>query len=443
MSYQCKRIYIELVSLYLKNLYVKPHTTYRFSVDVCGGSVSVYLSGRGTGGVSSLHHSENTAAWTNIAFEFTTDHDEEAIERFSDWGIAFARLEEQNPDEPRDAYVDNVCLVAVDEPTVNLIDGGTFEEKTGSAYDKNWNAEILGLSGRTFGITITSDPTNPRNHCLKLPADMLTHRYPSSLPLKVDQLRRYQALTTDVDERMPNIGNLFLILISKNGTLECDINGTLYTVPSASLVVAPPYADVHYRCHADAAAEYYLLRFGGADAEALLRELGIAAPSIVAVQNVTALTDIVVRMLSLPSRNRTYFYSISGLLQLFLAELENQLITAPQHSRYQVYIKTIAQQMADRPELTLTNDEMATACGISKSHFINLFKEQHGCTPKKYRLQALVQKACTLLSTTTMNVQEVAYALGMNDPLYFSRLFRSVQGVSPREYQCGIRSDEE
>lgn len=443
MSYQCKRIYIEQVSLYLKNLHVKPRTTYRFSADVYGGSVSVYLSKRDVNGHSAYYHSQDTDAWTAITFEFTTGDDDAMTKKFAEWGIAFARLEERNPDEPRDAYVDNVCLVAVDEPAVNLIDGGTFEEKTGSVYDKNWNAEILGLSGRTFGITITSDPTNSRNHCLKLPADMLTHRYPPSLPLKVDQLRRYQALTTDVDERMPNIGNQFLILITKGGTLDCTISGRPCAVDDGSLVVAPPYADVRYLCHADADAEYYLLRFGGTDAEALLHGIGVDAPSIIALQNITALTDIIVRMLSLPSRNRTYFYSVSGLLQLFLAELENQIVTAPQYSRYQVYIKTIAQQMAERPELALTNDEMAAACGISKSHFINLFKAQNGCTPKQYRLQALIQKACVLLATTTMNVQEVAYALGMNDPLYFSRLFRSMRGVSPREYQRSLHSDEE
>ncbi len=443
MSYQCKRIYTELVTLYLKGLCVKMNTTYRFSADVCGGSVSVYLSGRGTGGVSSFYHSKNSDTWTTVTFEFTTDNDEEAVERFSDWGIAFARVEEQNPDTSLDAYVDNVSLVAVDEPTVNLIDGGTFEEKAGGVYDTNWNAEILGLSGRTFGITITSDPVIPKNHCLKLPADLLTHHYPNSLPLQVDQLRRYQNLTTDVTEQMPNIGNLFLILVTKSGKLHCTVNGTSYTVPKGSLIIAPPHADIRYFCRAEEAAEYYLIRFGGTDAAKILHDLGIAPPSVIVVSNITILTDLIVRMLSLPSRNRTYFYSVSGLLQLFLAELENQVVVSPLRSRYHVYIKTIAKQMMEQPEFTITNDEMAAACGISKSHFINLFKEQHGCTPKQYRLQALIQKACTLLSTTTMNVQEVAYVLGMNDPLYFSRLFRSMRGVSPREYQRGVRLDEE
>lgn len=443
MSSQYRRVYTELVSLYLKNLDVKPNTTYRFSVDVYGGSVSVYLSKSGLRDNSAFFHSKDTDAWTTISFEFTTGDDEMGLQKFENWGIAFARMAEQNPDHPRDAYIDNVHLVPVDSPETDLIVGGTFEEKTGSVYDKNWNAEILGLSGRTFGITITSDPVSSANHCLKLPTDLLTHRYLDTLPLKVDCLWRYQAPENDIDYHMPNINNQFLALITKTGELHCTINGISHTVRAGSLIIATPYSDVHYVCRAAENADYFLMRFCGSGAEGLLRDLGVTPSSVITVPNVTALTDIIVRMLSLSTRNRTYFYNISGLLQLFLSELENQSITIPFHSRYQVYIKTIAKQMLDQPELTITNDEMAAACGISKSHFINLFKAQNGCTPKQYRLQALIQKACVLLATTTMNVQEVAYALGMNDPLYFSRLFRSMRGVSPREYQRSLHSDEE
>ncbi len=443
MSYQCKRLYTELVSLYLKNLDIKTNTTYRFSVDACGGPVGVYLSGNGTGGVGSFMHTKDSDTWTTLCFEFTTTDDEEMVGKLTDWGIAFARTTQNNPGIPRDSYIDNVSLVAVNEPDINLIDGGTFEEKSSSVYDKNWNSEILGLSGRTFGITITTDPNSPQNHCLKLPAELLTHHYPDSLPLKVNQLRRYQNLTSDVTEQMSLFADMFLILVTKSGEMHCTVNHTPYVVPKGSLLVIPSNSDVSYLCRAGVSAEYYLVRFGGTDAPRVLSDLGISPPTVLAVSNITALTDIIVRMLSLPSRNRTYYYSVSGLLQLFLAELENQAVITPSHSRHQVYIKAIAEQMTDRPEMNITNDEMATACGISKSHFINLFKEQHGCTPKQYRLQALIRKACTLLSTTTMNVQEVAYLLGMNDPLYFSRLFRSMLGVSPREYQRGIRSDEE
>lgn len=79
--------------------------------------------------------------------------------------------------------------------------------------------------------------------------------------------------------------------------------------------------------------------------------------------------------------------------------------------------------------------ELAEECGLSNCYFITLFKQYTGCSPQQYRLRELVSKACTLLLDTTMTIQKISYTLGIDDPLYFSRLFRSIQGISPRDYR--------
>ena len=43
--------------------------------------------------------------------------------------------------------------------------------------------------------------------------------------------------------------------------------------------------------------------------------------------------------------------------------------------------------------------------------------------------------AMELLKTTNTAVEEIAAAVGFNDPLYFSRVFREVKGVPPSAYQ--------
>ena len=40
-----------------------------------------------------------------------------------------------------------------------------------------------------------------------------------------------------------------------------------------------------------------------------------------------------------------------------------------------------------------------------------------------------------LLRFTDMTVDEVGVAVGMGDANYFSRMFRKVEGISPREYR--------
>jgi two-component system response regulator YesN len=47
-----------------------------------------------------------------------------------------------------------------------------------------------------------------------------------------------------------------------------------------------------------------------------------------------------------------------------------------------------------------------------------------------------IQKAKLLFSDQSQHpsVSEVAYAVGFNDPLYFSRVFRKITGTSPSNY---------
>ncbi len=79
--------------------------------------------------------------------------------------------------------------------------------------------------------------------------------------------------------------------------------------------------------------------------------------------------------------------------------------------------------------------EMASHAGLSESHFSRVFKAQTGHAPLDYFILLKMQHACALLGVTDMHVKEVAAAVGYTDPYYFSRLFKQVIGVSPREYR--------
>ena len=46
-----------------------------------------------------------------------------------------------------------------------------------------------------------------------------------------------------------------------------------------------------------------------------------------------------------------------------------------------------------------------------------------------------ISKAKELLSTSSMRTSEIAYAVGYNDPHYFSYLFKKNTGLSPRDFR--------
>lgn len=84
---------------------------------------------------------------------------------------------------------------------------------------------------------------------------------------------------------------------------------------------------------------------------------------------------------------------------------------------------------------SLSLQELANEVHISPSHYSALFRKKTGYPPLEYFNHIKVQKACQYLQFTTLQVKEIAYKLGINDPYYFSRFFSNIMGMPPLEYR--------
>jgi len=78
---------------------------------------------------------------------------------------------------------------------------------------------------------------------------------------------------------------------------------------------------------------------------------------------------------------------------------------------------------------------VARASGLTRFHFIRLFKAIFGETPHQYRLRAQVEKAKHLLLLTDLSITDVCMAVGFSSLGSFSALFSRRVGMSPSEFQ--------
>jgi len=83
----------------------------------------------------------------------------------------------------------------------------------------------------------------------------------------------------------------------------------------------------------------------------------------------------------------------------------------------------------------LTLNDMAEYAGLSRSHFVRLFKEQTEYSPMDYFIRLKMQHACMLLSFSNKSVSEISFEMGYEDPYYFSRLFKKIIGTAPSDYR--------
>lgn len=72
---------------------------------------------------------------------------------------------------------------------------------------------------------------------------------------------------------------------------------------------------------------------------------------------------------------------------------------------------------------------------LSYKRLAAIFKEEKGMSMQRYHTQLRMNKACRLLNSTFLPIGEIAEQVGYVDPLFFSKQFHKVLGISPREYR--------
>ena len=105
-------------------------------------------------------------------------------------------------------------------------------------------------------------------------------------------------------------------------------------------------------------------------------------------------------------------------------------------ARYGVVIRKAKAFIDDHyanPDLTLR--EVAGHVALSNNHFCTVFSQETGVTFTEYLTSVRLGKAKELLRDKQMRTSDVAFAVGYNDPHYFSYLFKKNTGMSPRDYR--------
>ncbi|MGH9533465.1 MAG: AraC family transcriptional regulator [Terriglobales bacterium] len=98
-------------------------------------------------------------------------------------------------------------------------------------------------------------------------------------------------------------------------------------------------------------------------------------------------------------------------------------------------IGTALKSMHAQVEAPWTVESLAAASGMSRSGFALRFKRLVGETPLEYLTTWRMQKAVVLLQTGGAKMREVAASVGYNSDAAFSKAFKRVVRVAPRQFR--------
>ncbi|PZU94331.1 MAG: AraC family transcriptional regulator [Chelatococcus sp.] len=79
--------------------------------------------------------------------------------------------------------------------------------------------------------------------------------------------------------------------------------------------------------------------------------------------------------------------------------------------------------------------DIATACLLSRSHFIRAFRETTGSTPYQWLLTQRIRRARELLQVSALPLSDIAADCGFADQSHFTRVFSRMVGAPPAAWR--------
>lgn len=222
--------------------------------------------------------------------------------------------------------------------------------------------------------------------------------------------------------------NDYHIIYIVDGVCKIEYGDKTETVSKGGFVLYPPNMPQKYTEYQN--TKKLWLHFNGFIVGDILREaqleLGIhhAQPS--------AFIETTITQLVTEHKRKTTVSSEKAVLMSLLFELGRQT-----HGTNEAFdrINDCIAYIISNYNSNLNLDEMAISCGLSKSRFMYLFKQQAGMSPHAFRLSIRIENCKNLLTSTNLDISQISGMIGYEDSLYLSRIFKKHTGVSPLNFR--------
>jgi len=127
------------------------------------------------------------------------------------------------------------------------------------------------------------------------------------------------------------------------------------------------------------------------------------------------------------------------IIELFRLQNHENLLEKIVDNSHKVHFKNFMLLISKSRSFKKTLDEYAQELNITTTHLTRITKNISNKSPREIILDYYITEAKVLLSNLKYNINEVASELDIDDPSYFSRLFKKKTNLTPKEFQKEIK----
>jgi AraC family transcriptional regulator, transcriptional activator for feuABC-ybbA operon len=129
-----------------------------------------------------------------------------------------------------------------------------------------------------------------------------------------------------------------------------------------------------------------------------------------------------------------YEFLCKTMLQKLLFEIYDNL--KRQNTNYSTTLKVekIIKYLHENINRSVTLKELSELVSLSPSYLSRTFKDTTGYSIIEFFNKMKIDKAEALIIVGDKKIKEISESLGFKDEFYFSRLFKKIEGISPKEF---------
>ena len=234
----------------------------------------------------------------------------------------------------------------------------------------------------------------------------------------------------------PEIRSHFLLVLVEKG--EAVLHASRGPIPfgTRDLLVMFPGEKIYYEARSDWTIRW--IGVNGNGAEEVFAHLGVTrAHPIMRPVAFEELLSIVADLYEISDGTTlsSKYHTQSLLFRFFSVLLENQS-KPPQKDP----ITSALEIMKYNYNNDLNIADLAGRLFLDSAYFSRLFRSRVGMSPKQYITHLRMESACNLLTSTTHSIKEIALTVGFRDPLYFSKLFLKTSAITPSAFRARVKS---
>lgn len=235
---------------------------------------------------------------------------------------------------------------------------------------------------------------------------------------------------------------IFHYVLSGKGTLYTIDNNnknSVYTIKEGEGFLITPNIINTYEADEEDPWNYVWVEFEGLKAQRYLSDIGISEKNPVFIpKNYDTNNSITENLMFLINNPTAPDPAILGHLYLFFYSLlENSSFNREKKSSslQEFYVREAINYIERNYSQNISVEDIATYCNLDRSYFGKIFKNSMSTTPQEFLIKYRLSKACELLKNEDTSIKNIAELTGYPNQFYFSRAFKEIYNVSPREWR--------